>query len=79
MSHTKHDLHDEFPEQAAAMHAMREKNPHFAHLIEQYNDVNLAIYRVESQMEATDDFHLEDMKKQRLHLLDQITAALPHK
>jgi uncharacterized protein YdcH (DUF465 family) len=79
MSHTKHDLHDEFPEHVAAMHAMREKNPHFAHLIEQYNEVNLAIYRVEAQIEATDDFHLEDMKKQRLRLLDQITAALPHK
>lgn len=76
MSHVPHDLHEEFPEHIDALHVMKEKNAHFARLAAEYNDVNRSIYRVESQIEAMDDFALEELKKQRLHLKDEIAAIL---
>ena len=79
MSHVPHDLHDEFPGQAAALHELKEKNAHFQKLSERYSEVNHEIYKFEAQIAATADFTLEDLKKQRLHLLDEIAALLPHK
>ena len=76
MSHVPHELHDEFPDQAAKIHELKEKNAHFARLADEYHEVNRAIHRIEAQVEAADDFTLEDMKKKRLHLVDEIAAIL---
>lgn len=76
MTHVPHELHEEFPNQGAAIHDLKEKNTHFAHLVEQYSETNRAIYKVEAQIEAMDDFALEELKKQRLHLKDEIATLL---
>ncbi len=76
MTHTPHELHEEFPEHAEKLHELKVSNAHFAHLSEQYHEINRAIHRAESEVEPTDDLHLEDMKKQRLHLKDQIAEML---
>lgn len=76
MSHTPHELAEEFPEQAARIHALREENPHFAKLSEDYHALNREIHRGESDVEPMDDLHLEDLKKKRLSMLDEISAFL---
>ena len=76
MSHVPHELHDEFPDQVTKIHELKEMNAHFARLADEYHEVNRAIHRIEAQVEATDDFTLEDMKKKRLHLVDEIAAIL---
>lgn len=75
MSHTPHELREEFPEFADKMSAMRQ-NAHFAKLADAYHDVNRAIHRAETNVEPTDDAHLEAMRKQRLKLKDDIFAIL---
>ena len=39
MSNTPHDLYEDFPEKAAAIHALKAKDAHFARLVEEYHDV----------------------------------------
>lgn len=76
MSHVPHELHDEFPQAHERIHALKIGNQHFARLAEHYHEVNRAIHRVESELEPTSDETLEQMKKQRLALKDEISGML---
>ncbi len=72
MSHTPHDLFDEFPELADAMRDLKEKDAHFARLFDEYNDVNRAVYRAETDVEPISDEHMTDRRKRRMALKDEI-------
>lgn len=76
MTHTPHELVDEFPDAADAIHRLKESDAHFAGLAARYHVVNRAIHRAETDVEPLADDHLEDMKKRRLALLDEIAALL---
>lgn len=76
MSHTPHELAEEFPEHVEKMHALKQSDAHFAKLSDAYHDINRAIHRAETNVEPTDDFHMEDMRKQRLKLKDEIYGML---
>jgi uncharacterized protein len=76
MTHTPHELHEEFPEFAETIHALKVENTHFARLADDYHRLNRDIHRAETDIEPTDDAHLEDLKKQRLKLKDEIFAML---
>jgi uncharacterized protein YdcH (DUF465 family) len=76
MSHTPHELHDEFPQARERIHALKTSDAHFAKLADRYHDVNRAIHRAEIEAEPTSDDILEQMKKQRLALKDEIAARL---
>ena len=76
MSHVPHELAEEFPEFTDQMHTMKVDNAHFAKLFDEYHDINRAIHRAETDSEPTDDFNMEDMRKKRLHLKDEIYAML---
>jgi len=45
MSHTPHELVEEFPEHAETIHRLKEANGHFARLFDEYHQVNRAIHR----------------------------------
>lgn len=76
MSHTPHELLAEFPEFAFKITELKTKEPHFARLYEEYHEVNRAIHRAETDIEPTDDAHMETMRKQRLRLKDELYALL---
>jgi uncharacterized protein len=76
MSHTPHDLHEEFPEHAAKLHELKLGNAHFNALAERYNEVNRTIHRAETNLEPVDGLTEETMRKTRLMLKDQIHAML---
>lgn len=76
MSHTPHELSEEFPDKVDAIHALKESNAHFAKLYEEYHTLNRAIHRAETDVEPTDDLHMNQMRKERLALKDTIGAAL---
>jgi hypothetical protein len=75
-AHTPHELHDEFPNDADAIHRLKTGNAHFAKLAEQHHVVNREIHRIETEIDAASDDRLETLKKERLHLLDSIAAML---
>ncbi|MFZ9501096.1 MAG: YdcH family protein [Beijerinckiaceae bacterium] len=76
MSHTPHELHEEFPEARARIHALKANDARFARLADRYHDVNRAIHRAEVEAEPTSDDALEEMKKQRLALKDELAAMI---
>jgi len=76
MSNTPHELHEEFPQDAERIHALKTSDTHFAKLVEGYHEVNRAVHRMETNIEAVADAILEDFKKQRLDLKDKIASAL---
>ena len=76
MSHTPHELHDEFPDKTDRIHELKISNAHFAKLADTYHSINREIHRAESEVEPLDDAHLEELKKRRLSLLDEISGML---
>ncbi|MCR9257826.1 MAG: DUF465 domain-containing protein [Alphaproteobacteria bacterium] len=76
MSHTPHDLAEEFPQHAARIQALKADNAHFTKLCDQHHRINREIHRGETNVEPMGDVHLEDLKKERLALLDEIATFL---
>jgi len=72
----QHDLHHEFPEYRDQIHALKTSSGHFAQLFDEYHDVNRHVVSVETNIELATDFELEDLKKRRLKLKDEIYGML---
>ena len=76
MSNTPHELGDDFPGQADLIHELKTTNAHFANLADRYHEINRAGHRAETDVEPTDDLHMAELRKERMALKDQISAAL---
>ena len=76
MSHTPHELAEEFPDSAEVVHFLKAGNAHFAKLADEYHTVNRAVHRAETGVEPTDDHHTTDLRKRRMALKDDIAAMI---
>lgn len=76
MSHTPHELHEEFPSHTARLTALKTQDPDFAAMADRYHEVNRAIHRAETDVEPTSDDHLESLRRDRMRLKDAIWARL---
>jgi len=76
MSHTPHELTEEFPDIVDKIHDLKLSDVRFLKLSEDYHAINRNIHLAESNIEPTDDFNLENMRKTRVLLKDQIYAIL---
>lgn len=76
MSNTPHELAEEFPEHVEKIHDLKMSDRHFSRLSSEYHDVNRSIHRAETNIEPTDDVHMEDMRKKRMRLKDEIYGML---
>ena len=72
MTIEKHDLLHEFPEHRETIHSLKLGNAHFSKLFDEYHDVDHEVHRIENGVENTADDYLEERKKVRLHLKDQL-------
>ena len=72
MLNEKHDLLHEFPEYRDRIHELKVSNEHFARLFAEYHEVDHEVHRIETGVENTSDEYLEEKKKQRLHLKDEL-------
>jgi hypothetical protein len=72
----QHDLHHEFPEYKDAIHQLKTANHHFAKIFDEYHRLNKDIRRIEENEEPVTDIALEEMKKQRLKLKDELHVML---
>jgi uncharacterized protein YdcH (DUF465 family) len=71
-----HPLTKEFPEFRDQIHSLKEGDAHFARMMNEYEEVDKEIVRIETEQEARTDEYLEDRKKIRLSLKDKLYAAL---
>lgn len=72
MFNEKHDLLHELPEHRDTIHQLKISNKHFAKMFDEYHDVDHEVHRIETEVEVTSDEYLENRKKQRLKLKDQL-------
>ena len=76
MSHTPHELIEEFPHQQDKLHALKSANAHFARLADSYHEVNRQIHRAESNVEPLEQHKEVELRKKRSQLKDEIAAIL---
>ncbi|MEO0912088.1 MAG: DUF465 domain-containing protein [Pseudomonadota bacterium] len=76
MSHVPHELSADFPGSEAVLRRLKAENAHFARLADEYHEINRAIHRAETGVEPTDDFHMQEMRKVRMVLKDEIAVFI---
>ncbi len=76
MSHTHHELTEEFPHAADKIHALKLGNPHFARLADEYHDLNRQIHRAETNVEPISQAAETVLRKKRAALKDGIAQML---
>lgn len=76
MALEKHDLVHEFPQYKEQIHDLKMKDRHFAKLFDEYHEVDHEVHRIEVGAESSSDLYLEERKKVRLHLKDQLLAMI---
>lgn len=76
MSHTPHELPEEFPNAVDLIHKLKLEDAHFARLSEQYHEVNRAIHRAETSVEPVSEAHETELRRKRMALKDEIARML---
>ena len=76
MSHTPHELAEEFPDMVEKMHQLKQSDAHFAKLSDEYHEINRAVHRAETNVEPMEELAEVDLRKKRAHLKDEIYRYL---
>ncbi len=76
MSHTPHELAEEFPDKVELMSTLKQSDAHFARLADEYHEINRAVHRAETNVEPMEELAEVDLRKKRAHLKDEIWSIL---
>ena len=71
-----HDLISEFPEFRDTIETLRSNDGNFARLMTEYDQLDARIRRIEEFGQRVADMSIEELKKQRLSLKDELHARL---
>jgi hypothetical protein len=71
-----HSLVHDFPELRAELEALRQSDPDFSRLADEYEALDKRICRVEEGAEVLADDALHALKQQRVELKDQLASRL---
>jgi uncharacterized protein len=67
-----HAINREFPELVEKVATLKAGNAHFARLLGEHDDLDAQITKDETGVARMNDTALETLKKQRLHLKDEL-------
>ena len=73
---TRHPLTHEFPEYSGEISKLKTNNATFARLLSKYHQTDKKIYGYEQQMQPVADNYMEQLKRWRVHLKDQLYNIL---
>lgn len=76
MTHTPHELAEDFPQHKQKIHDLKTTDAHFARLADEYHQVNREIHRMETRVEPVSEEFEEMKRRQRMLLKDKIAAYL---
>jgi len=76
MSHTPHELADEFPAAVEKIHLLKARDAHFATLVDNYHAVNRQVHRAETRLEPMTEAAESALRHHRVHLKDDIARIL---
>jgi uncharacterized protein YdcH (DUF465 family) len=76
MSHVPHELAEEFPDRIEQIRTLKASDRYFARLVEDYHEVNRAVHRLETRVEAASEEREEELRRIRMRLKDEILSRL---
>lgn len=76
MSHTPHELSDDFPGHKDRISELKRTSPHFSKLATRYHEINRNIHRMEARIEPVADTTELALRRERIMLKDQLYAML---
>ncbi|WP_425083801.1 YdcH family protein [Ruegeria profundi] len=76
MSHTPHELAEEFPDKVEVMSQLKQTDAHFARLADEYHEINRRVHRAETNVEPVEELAEGEMRKKRAALKDEIWAIV---
>ncbi len=76
MSHTPHELAEEFPDKVEVMSQLKQTDAHFARLADEYHEINRRVHRAETNIEPVEELAEGEMRKKRAALKDEIWAIV---
>lgn len=76
MSHTPHELHEEFPEFAEKIGELKQSDAHFAKLADEYHEVNRRVHRAETLVAPMQEQAEHGLRRERARLKDEIYRLL---
>ena len=65
-----------FPEYRDLITQLKNKDAHFTRLFDEHNALDQKIKNIESHIELGTEDEIEELKKQKLHLKDELYAIL---
>ena len=71
-----HNLAAEFPEFKGTIHNLKGTNAHFKKLFDRYQEVDRAVVRAEQRIDLMSELDEENLRKERLHLKEEIYLIL---
>ena len=76
MSIDNHTLVNEFPQLKDKIHALKTSDHHFARRFDEYNNLDREVRRLEGEGSPKADESMEELKKKRLALKDELYRML---
>lgn len=76
MSHTPHELADDFPAEKDRIGTLKRTSPHFAKLADRYHEINRTLHRLEARIEPVSDSTELALRRERMMLKDQLYAMM---
>lgn len=76
MSHTPHELAEDFPEFVEKIHDLKVTDKHFVKLAEAYHALNRKVHASETNVAPREELSEVALRKQRAALKDEIYAYL---
>ena len=76
MTHLSQDLHNAFPDDTETLRRLKASDGRFQALSERFDALDEEARRIETGLEPASDARLEEIKKHRLALLDEIAALV---
>ena len=76
MTHTPHELAEEFPDKADRIHELKIADAHFRKIFDEYHDVNRAVHRAETLVDTLEPLPEQDLRKRRMRLKDEIARLI---
>ena len=76
MSQNQHDLVNELPQYKDKITQLKNSNHHFRKLFDEYGNLSKEINKLEFTTEVYTDAQLEDLKKKRLALKDELMGIV---
>jgi uncharacterized protein len=74
--HLPHELAEVFRGQAETIHDLRQRDPQFRKLSDEYHDLNQKVFRAQERLDMLTEDEEHELRRERMRLKDEIARRL---